>query len=141
MKRVILTLGLAFSLFKANGQIIVKETAKDSVVWSNKLMGLPKLVNFYTKEESNYTIYYQNAKYTTITDIDYISLGDKATAIQFFDILKNVIDSGERSTIELDGNTWLISKSMTNASIWSSTTSFYLTRKNIETILETINTK
>jgi len=141
MKKIVLSAGIFGAMFftshNLNGQIVVKETAKDSVVWNNKLMGLPKLVNFYTTEESRYTIYYQNGKYTTITDIDYISLGDRETTIQFFTILQDVLTNGEKVTIELDGKMWIIDKAMSNVSIWSSTTMFYLTKKNVETILAT----
>lgn len=135
MKKLCLSLLVCFISSFAFGQIVVKETAKDSIVWYNKLLGVPKLVNFYTEEESFYTLYYQNAKYTKITDIDYVTLGDKKTAIQFFEILQNVIDNEEKITIELDGKTWIISKSMGNAYIWSSYSTFYLSRKNLESIL------
>jgi hypothetical protein len=139
MKKVILTLGIAFASYNAGAQIVIKETLKDSVVWYNKLVGLPKLICFYNEEETSYTLYFQNAKYTHIRDVQYLTLGDLATAKEFFNLLLKVADgSGEEITIELDKATWIISKSMGSISIWSSYESFYLTRKNVETILETL---
>ena len=137
MKKLFLTLGLGLSL-SAYSQIVVKETSKDSVVWHNKLSGLPKLVCFYTSERSDYTFYFQNAKYTTITDIKYLSLGDIETAKEFFNLLLGIANGGEKLTIELDEETWIISKSMGVVSVWSSYKSFYLTKKNIETIIESL---
>jgi hypothetical protein len=64
-------------------------------------------------------------------------LGDRETTIQFFTILQDVLTNGEKVTIELDGKMWIINKAMSNVSIWSSTTMFYLTKKNVETILAT----
>lgn len=138
MKRVIFTIGLAFLALNAKSQIVVKESTKDSVVWYNKLAGLPKLVNFYTSERNDYTLYFKNAKYTTITDIKYISLGEKETATEFFNILKNVFDTGEKITIELDRDTWIISKNLGVISIWSSSQSFSMNAKQIENVLDAL---
>lgn len=136
MKKVIFTLGIALASYKAGAQIVVKETMKDSVVWYNKLVGVPKLVCFYSTEETSYTLYFQNAKYTQIRDIQYLSIGDLATTKEFFGILLKVADgTDEKVTIELDKATWIISKSMGNVSVWSSYESFYLSKKNIETII------
>jgi hypothetical protein len=82
-------------------------------------------------------LYFQNSKYTQIRDIQYITLGDLATTKEFFNLLLKVVDgTEEKITIELDKATWIISKSMGSISIWSSYKSFYLSKKNVETILE-----
>ena len=137
MKKIILMLGLSLLSYNASSQIVIKETVKDSIVWYNKLAGLPKLMCFYNTEETNYTLYFQNSKYTQIRDIQYITLGDLATTKEFFNLLLKVVDgTEEKITIELDKATWIISKSMGSISIWSSYKSFYLSKKNVETILE-----
>lgn len=142
MKKLIFSLGIfAISVLnnKANSQIVVKETTKDSVVWYNKLAGLPKLVCFYSTEYSDYTLYFQNAKYTQIRDVKYLSIGNLETTKEFFNLLLGIANGGEKLTIELDKETWIISKSMGSVSVWSSYKSFYLTKKQIETIIETLN--
>jgi hypothetical protein len=140
MRKVIITLAVAFASYNAGAQLVVKETIKDSLVWANKLMGVPKLVCFYSGGDTSYTMYFQNAKYTQIRDIQYVSIGDLATTKEFFGILLKVADgTEEKVTIEMDKSTWLISKSMGSVMIWSSYESFYLSKKNIETILELLN--
>jgi hypothetical protein len=140
MKQLILTLGIVLTTCSLRAQIVVKESIKDSVVWQNKLMGVPKLLCFYSSEGTSYTMYFQNAKYTQIRDIQYVSIGDLATTKEFFGILLKVADgTEEKVTIEMDKSTWLISKSMGSVMIWSSYESFYLSKKNIETILELLN--
>ena len=139
MKKLVLTLGVALASYTSGAQIVVKETAKDSVVWYYKLVGLPKLLCFYSSENTIYTIYFQNSKYTQIRDIQYLTIGDLATTKEFFNILLKVADGSEDVTIELDKGTWIISKSMGTISIWSSYESFYLSKKNVETILSLLN--
>lgn len=140
MKQLILTLGIVLTTCSLRAQIVVKESIKDSVVWQNKLMGVPKLLCFYSSEDTSYTMYFQNAKYTQIRDIQYVSIGDLATTKEFFGILLKVADgTEEKVTIEMDKSTWLISRSMGSVVIWSSYESFYLSKKNIETILELLN--
>lgn len=137
MKKLFLTLSLGLSL-SAYSQIVVREATKDSVVWKNKLVGLPKLVHFYGDEMKNYTIYYQNGKYQHITDINYISLGEKEGALEFFNILKQVGENSNEITFDLDKKTWYVKSNANLVHIWSSGTQFFLTKKNIETILESL---
>jgi hypothetical protein len=137
MKKLFLTLGLGLSL-SAYSQIVVREAAKDSVVWKNKLAGLPKLIHFYGDDMKDYTIYYQNGRYQHITDINYISLGEKEGALEFFNILKQAGESGKEITFDLDKKTWYVRSNANLVHIWSSGTQFFLTKKNIETILESL---
>lgn len=139
MRKLILTLGITLATCSLSAQIVVKETLKDSIVWYNKMVGVPKLLCFYGSEGTSYTMYFQNAKYTQIRDIQYLTIGDLATTKEFFGILLKVADGSEDITIELDKATWIISKSMGSISVWSNYESFYLTRKNVETILELLN--
>jgi len=138
MKKTILTIGLITSSLMVNSQIVIKESAKDSVVWYSKLTGLPKLVNFYSSEESNYTLYYKNAQYQHITDIKYLSLGERETAKEFFSIVKNVIETGEKISIEMDGKLIIISKSFNTAYVYEKSSSFMISNKQIENILKSI---
>ena len=137
MKKVILTLGIVFACYQAESQIVIKESINDSIVWHSKMLGIPKLVHFYATDLSEYVLYYQNANYTHIKDIQYITIGDIETTREFFNILLNVANgTTEDITIGLDGKTWIISKSMGSIMIWSSDSSFYLMRNNVESILK-----
>jgi hypothetical protein len=127
------------SAFTVNAQLVVKEAAKDTVIWqATKLSTVPKLVKFTLEGEESYTIYYKNAKYTSITDINYITTGDLETTKQFFELCKTVITEGKEYNIELDGKSLSLTKSIGNVMIWSSISYFYLSEKNIESILETL---
>lgn len=137
MKKTILTLAL-FTAFGVNAQIKVQEnTVKDSVVWrASKLLSVPNITRFASEEDTSYTIYYQNAKYTTITDIDYVTIGSKEDLKQFLNLCLDVIDNGKEYSVEVDGKNWIIVKSMMYVSVWSEHTSFALTRKQVESAIE-----
>jgi len=137
MKKLFLLFVLAAST--AHSQIVVKETAKDSTVWYSKLTGLPKLTHFYSTENNWYTLYYKNLEYQYITDVDYISLGSKETTIEFFTILKNALDEKKELNFELDGKLWFLKTGSNMAIMSSSGTSFYLTNKNLDKILEALS--
>jgi hypothetical protein len=137
MKKLFLLFVLAAST--AHSQIVVKETAKDSIVWYSKLTGLPRLNHFYDAEKNWYTLYYKNLEYQYITDVDYISLGSKETTIEFFTILKNALDEKKELNFELDGKLWFLKTGSNMAIMSSSGTSFYLTNKNLDKILEALS--
>ncbi len=136
MKKLLLLLLLSASA--AHSQIVVKETTKDSTVWYNKLTVLPKLTHFYDSESNWYTLYYKNLEYQYITDVDYISLGSKENTIEFFNILKQALVDKKELTLELDGKTWFLKVGSSMAFMSSSGTSFYLTNKNLDKILEAL---
>lgn len=140
MKKVILTIAVVLASMSANAQLIVKEAAKDSVVWqASKLYSVPKIIKFTIDSVNMYTIYYRNAKYTQISDIDYISLGDRETSIQFFDICKSVLDTGNEYNVELEGKSIRISKgAMGTIMIWTSSSYFYLSNKQVLSIIDTL---
>ena len=140
MKKVILTIAVVLASMSANAQLVVKESAKDSVVWqASKLYSVPKIIKFTIDSVDMYTIYYRNAKYTQISDIDYISLGDRETSIQFFDICKSVLDTGKEYTVEIDGKSISISKgAMGTIMIWTSSSYFYLSNKQVSSIIESL---
>jgi hypothetical protein len=139
MRKFILTIGLSILSLKANSQIVVREEAKDSVVWYSKLAGLPKLVHFYGEEYSSYTLYYKNSKYQHITDIKYLSLGDKESAQQFFNIVKKTIQNGNKISLEINGELFIVSKSFNTAFVYGSSSSFMISKKQIENVLKALN--
>lgn len=136
MKKLFLLLVLSVST--AHSQIVVKEATKDSTVWYSKLTGLPKLTHFYDAESNWYTLYYKNLDYQYITDIDYINLDSKENTIEFFNILKQALVDKKELTFELDGKTWFLKTGSNMAIMSSSGTSFYLTNKNLDKILEAL---
>jgi len=138
MKKVILSVASFMVLSTSYSQIVVKETTKDSTVWYNKLTVLPKLTHFYDAESNWYTLYYKNLEYQYITDVDYISLGSKENTIEFFNILKQALVDKKELTLELDGKTWFLKAGSSMAFMSSSGTSFYLTNKNLDKILEAL---
>lgn len=139
MKKLILSVASFMVLSTSYSQITVKESIKDSVVWYNKLTALPRLNHFYDAERNWYTLYYKNLDYQYITDVDYISLGSKESTIEFFNILKKSFEDKKELTIELDGKTWFLKTGSNMAFMSSSGTSFYLTNKNLDKILEALN--
>ena len=138
MKKLILTIASFMVLSTSYSQIVVKESTKDSTVLYNKLTAVPKLTHFYNAETNWYTLYYKNLDYQYITDIDYISLGSKETTVEFFNILKKAFEDKKELTLELDGKTWFLKISSNMAIMTSSGTSFYLTDKHINKILEAL---
>jgi hypothetical protein len=136
MKKLFLLLLL--SAGTAHSQIVVKEATKDSTVWYWKLTGLPKLTHFYNAETNWYTLYYKNLEYQYITDVDYISLNSKENAVEFFNILKKAFEDKKELNFELDGKFWFLKISSNMAVMTSSGTSFYLTNKHIDKILEAL---
>jgi hypothetical protein len=136
MKKLLIILVL-LSAFSVNAQLVVKEAAKDTTIWQpSKLQNLPKLIRFKTDDLESYTMYYKNAKYTSITDIDYISIGDLETTKQFFGLCKTVVSEGKEFNITLGKESILLKKSMGSVVIWKSSSYFYLTEKQIDSILE-----
>jgi hypothetical protein len=138
MKNLILIL-VALITLNANAQLVVKEAAKDTVVWqASKLTVIPKIMKFTVDGIDSYTIYYRNATYTSITDIDYFSTGDLPTTIQFYELCQKVINEDKEYNLELDGKIIIVQKSMGAAFIWMRDSYFYLNSKDLTSILETL---
>jgi len=138
MKNLILIL-FALITLNANAQLVVKEAVKDTLIWqASKLTVVPKIMKFQSDELESYTIYYRNAQYTAITDIDYFTTGDLQTTIQFYELCQKVIDEDKEYNLELDGKTIVIQKSMGAAFIWMRDSYFYLNSKNLTSILEAL---
>ena len=136
MKSILLIIAVVLGI-TANAQLVVKEAAKDTVIWQGtKLSAVPKIIKFSVDSVDSYTIYYRNAKYTAITDINYLTTGDYATTKQFYELCKQILTDGKEYTVELDNKTISLKKSMGTIMIWMSDSYFYLSEKNIDTILE-----
>lgn len=136
MKKLLVIL-VSLVALNVNAQLVVREAAKDTVIWQlSKLNTVPKLVKFSSEEADSYTIYYRNAQYSTITDIDYITTGDLETTKQFFELCKTVVTTGKEYNLELDGKNISLSKTMGSTMIYMKNSYFYLAEKSITAILE-----
>jgi hypothetical protein len=136
MKNLIL-IALTVLSFNGYSQIVVKETPKDTIIWQqSKLINLPKLVRFSFDNEFSYVIYYKNAKYSSITDINYITTGDLETTKQFFELCKSVIIDDKEFSIDMDKKSISLQKSLGAVMVYMSNSYFYLTEKQINLILE-----
>lgn len=123
--------------FVSNAQLVIQEAGKDTVIWqASKLSTVPKIIKFTVDNEESYTIYYRNAQYTAITDIDYMTTGDLATTKQFFELCLQVITEDKEFNIQLDNKSILLKKTMGSVMIWMSGSYFYLAEKNLTSILE-----
>ena len=136
MKKLLVILVSVVAL-NVNAQLVIKEATKDTVIWqATKLSVVPKIVRFETEGEYSYYIYYKNAKYTSITDINYLTTGDLETTKQFFELCKTVIVENKEFSIQLDNKSISLQKSLGSVMIYMSNSYFYLTGKQIDLILE-----
>ncbi len=136
MKNLIL-ITLTVLSFNGYSQLVVKESPKDTIIWQqSKLISLPKIMRFSFDNEFSYVIYYKNAKYPSITDIQYITTGDLETSKQFFDLCKTVIVEDKQFSIDLDKKSISLQKSLGAVMVYMSSSYFYLTEKQIDLILE-----
>jgi len=136
MKNLIL-IALTVLSFNGYSQIVVKETPKDTIIWQqSKILTLPKLMRFSFDNEFSYVIYYKNAKYPSITDINYITTGDLETSKQFFELCKSVIVEDKQFSIDMDNKSISLQKSLGAVMVYMSSSYFYLTTKQIDSILE-----
>lgn len=136
MKKLLVIL-VSLVALNVNAQLVVREAAKDTTVWqASKFYTVPKIVKFYTDSIESYTIYYKNAKYTQITDIDYITTGDLETTKQFYELCKQVIIDGKEYNLQLNNKSVSLKKgTMSTVMIWSDGSYFYLSDKYLTSIL------
>lgn len=138
MKKLLFIISLLFT-FSVNAQLVIKEAPKDTVIWqASKLSTIPKIIKFIDGDLSSYVIYYRNAKYTAITDINYITTGDLETSKQFYELCKTVFTDGKEYNIELDNKSIRLEKTMGSLMIYMSNSYFYLTQKQVISILENL---
>ena len=87
MKKTIITLFLVIGMITLNlaQQQVIQ--LKDPVTISRNSMTSMSLQHFdYGEDGSTYTLYFKNAKYKTIIDIEYITFATKEDLLQFFDL-------------------------------------------------------
>jgi glucose dehydrogenase len=137
MKKLLVIL-VSMMALNVNAQLVVKEAPKDTTIWQeSKLSVLPKIIRFSTQDIHSYTIYYKNAKYSSITDINYISIGDLETTRQFFQLCKSVLTEDKEYSITVGKENINLRKSSLNSVwIWTDGSYFYLSGKQIDSILE-----
>lgn len=135
MKKLIFSVSILFAT-TATAQLKITESPKDTLIWqSSKMSSVPKLIRFNIDSTYSYTLYYKNEKYSSITDIDYVTTGDGATTKQFFELLLEIVEKNTEYNIDLDGKSWYIKKTGSAVMVFSHYTYFYLDQKQIETIL------
>jgi sensor histidine kinase regulating citrate/malate metabolism len=137
MKKLLVILVSVMAL-NVNAQLVVKEAPKDTVIWQeSKLSTLPQIIRFTTTGVHSYTIYYKNAKYTSITDINYLSIGDLETTRQFFQLCKSVVTEDKEYSITLGKKDVSLKKSsLSSVLVWTDGSYFYLSGKHLDSILE-----
>jgi hypothetical protein len=135
MKSLIFLLTV-FAVLSANAQITVQETPKDSVLWqASKLATLPKIRVGEVEGTNFYTIYYRNAKYTHITDVKYIMTGELESTIYFYETCLAAVAEDKEFIVTIGNESIHISKSMGSTMIWTDVGYFYLTKKQLDSIL------
>lgn len=133
----ILTLLVAFS---STAQLTVRETQKDSIMWrATKVSVVPKIMVYTIDTVHVHTIFYKNAKYTQITDIESITIGDNQTTKEFFQTCLTAFTESKEFLVEIDGDRIYIKKSMGSVMIWNDSSYFYLTKNQIENILSSLS--
>jgi hypothetical protein len=138
MKKLTILFALAFGM-NVNAQITVKEkTVKDSVIWKSLTAPLPKLVEFKGEEYQSLVFYFKNAEYTTLTDVEYFTLGDKETANEFFGLCLQSFEEKKKIELDLSGESITIQKGVGTIIITTRKGYFYLTKKQVENIIESI---
>lgn len=139
MKKLFFLLTL-LAAFSASAQLTVKETQKDSILWKgSKISTVPKIMVYSIDSVHVHTIFYQNAKYTQIVDIESITIGDNEDTKQFFGVCKTAFSDDREFLIEIDGDRIYIKKSMGAVMVWNDNSYFYLSKKHVDDILEKLN--
>ena len=135
MKKLILTIAIAVTGVMATAQIEVKTQAKTDVVWqATKLSNVPNITAFISDEDSTYALYYRNAEYQYIVEIDYIPFNSKDEVLQFRDLCLSVANGGDNMIVDINGETFSITKSSWTVMVRKSGSFFYLSKKQLESI-------
>ena len=136
MKKVILTIAVVLAAATVNAQLEVKAKTTSEVVWTaTKLSSVPKIVKILNETDSIYTLFYRDAQYTQIVEIEYISFNNVEEVNQFVEICKQVIESGESVSLTLNGDDLYIGKMLQRCYIKKNGNSFfYLSDKQLNTI-------
>lgn len=135
MKKLILTIAIAVTGVMATAQIEVKTQAKTDVVWqATKLSNVPNITAFISEGDSTYALYYRNVEYQYIVEIDYIPFNSKDEVLQFRDLCLSVANGGDNMVVDINGETFSITKSSWTVMVRKSGSFFYLSKKQLESI-------
>lgn len=112
MKKLFSLTFFSLMLFNGFSQISVEEDMeRDSIVWTpfngsiSDELSIPKLKCYYGGENGTYYVYfYQNPKYTQITDIHSIYLGDKKQTLDFFNLLMGMKGTGKEYDLKISSH-------------------------------------
>lgn len=127
MKKAILILALALSS-GVNAQLEVNTQKTDSTIYDRA--GL-SVVEFYEGQDTTFVLYYRNAKYTHITDIQYLTIGSRENLKQLLDLSTDVIENDTEYKTSL----YILDRATKKAArVWTDRGYFYLTIKDKERI-------
>ena len=127
MKKAILILALAVTGI-VNAQLEVTTKKTDSTIYDR--LGL-SVVEFYEGSDTSFVIYYRNAKYTHITDVQYLTIGSRENLRQLLDLSIDVMDNNTEYKTSL----YILDRATKKAArVWTDRGYFYLQRKDKENI-------
>jgi hypothetical protein len=133
MKNLILIIGM-FVATSAMAQMEVNQV-KDSTVYERTGIAQPHF-SIMMLDEANYTIYFRNAKYTHIVDIQYLNIGTKGNLKQLLELcIKACVENADFQTEKymVDRYTKKIAR------VWTEIGYFYIQTKECQAILDAIN--
>ena len=120
-----------FVATNAVAQLEVNEQ-KDSTLYERTGAFQPHL-SIMVFESGNHTIYFKNAKYTHITDIQYVSIGSKENLKQLMELCIKSCDEGKEFKTDL----YIVDRQNKKiATIWTTNGHFYISTKEAQEILE-----
>ena len=137
MKNLILVIAIALTPIVSNAQIKVS-TTKTVDIYKTPL-GQHTLTKTVIDSSDHYTFFFRDMKYTTITEIKYLSFKDKEEVSQFFTIVGTVITSAE--DVILNMNDELVSVKNYNkgaAMIFYKSGWFFFSTKQTDELLEAV---
>lgn len=134
-KNVLIVIWLFMSL-NAKAQIEMKENVKLIPIGTAKTMGVFRAQLDYTvnKEDTIYSIYYKNWKYTSLDDYQTLIFGGGSEVLnQLYDILKAALtDKSYEKHFTLGKEDVTVSNSKNMAMLWTDAGYFYLTAKELD---------
>ena len=130
MKNLILIIGM-FVATSAMAQLEVNEQ-KDSILYERTGAYQPHL-SIMVFEDDNHTIYYKNAKYTHITDIQYLSIGSNGNLKQLMELCIKACAEGK----EFETDLYIVdSQHKKMARVWTTSGYFFISVKECQQIID-----
>lgn len=138
MKKIIIAFAM-LTAFNLSAQIEVKEAIKEDVVWTNGKSLLPELVHSHDSKISFYAFFYENEKYHSITDVQYLVFKTKDEAILFFNLVDGVFKDKQNVSLTIKDDDYMLSFSTSRVMVYSQLSYFYLSQKEVTEILTSLN--